>query len=194
VGITREETMKFDSIVGVDLSKRSTGVVIRSKKGFTSFAKKAPKEISIPELDLRRMAKAIMTPIVPGTLVVLEDYVVRFGSTAWAIELAGVIKQRVLKKTGCVPLLVTPTALKKFTTGKGQGDKVVMAKAVLNKWKVEFDTTDETDAYMLSEIGALFLGWETQSINQAQLNTLIGIAKYNKIRLDKSLQHWCKSK
>ena len=48
---------------------------------------------------------------------------------------------------------VTPTTLKKLTTGKGNADKARMAAAVKERWSFESKSDDVIDAYAIAQIG-----------------------------------------
>lgn len=50
-------------------------------------------------------------------------------------------------------VLVTPTQLKKFVTGKGTSDKELMIKYILSKFGHDVDTSHEADAIGLCMIG-----------------------------------------
>ena len=50
---------------------------------------------------------------------------------------------------------VTPSALKKWTTGSGNADKSKMAECVLKRWGFKSHSDDITDAYALAQMGLL---------------------------------------
>lgn len=50
------------------------------------------------------------------------------------------------------PLIVAPTAVKKFATGKGTAPKDTVMLAVYKKWGAEFASNDLADAYVLARI------------------------------------------
>lgn len=60
------------------------------------------------------------------------------------------------------PTLVSPNAVKKFTTGKGSGDKNVMLMRAFQKWGVDFDNDNLCDAYVLARIGSALLSGDTE--------------------------------
>jgi hypothetical protein len=68
-------------------------------------------------------------------------------------------------------IVVQPSTLKKFTTGKGNGDKVAMALAALKKWKIEFpdDTKgNKVDAYALHRYGLAVASGEIEHVDSAK--------------------------
>jgi crossover junction endodeoxyribonuclease RuvC len=71
-------------------------------------------------------------------------------------ELGGTIRLMLFERE--IPFIVVPpTVLKKYATGKGNADKIAVGVAVMKGWGKEFPTSDQTDAFMLSEIGRAYL-------------------------------------
>lgn len=72
------------------------------------------------------------------------------------------------------PLIVPPTSLKKFATGKGNIPKDNVLMAVYKKWGAEFQSNDLADAYTLARIArAADLGAELEYEKQV-LVQLVG--------------------
>ena len=69
------------------------------------------------------------------------------------VENFGGIIKLLLYKQQISYVIVAPTTLKKFATGKGNSSKSKMEKAVYKNWKVEFDTEHEVDAFALAMLG-----------------------------------------
>lgn len=67
------------------------------------------------------------------------------------------------------PTLVAPQAVKKFATGKGNGDKNVVIKRVYQKWGVDIDDDNLADAYVLSRIGAALTSGHTEHAYEAEV-------------------------
>lgn len=56
-----------------------------------------------------------------------------------------------------VPLkIIAPTTLKKFVTGHGKSDKAVMRTKIFSKWKREFVTQDEAEAFAVAQWAARY--------------------------------------
>lgn len=91
-------------------------------------------------------------------LVVMEGYAngAKFGREI-AGELGGVVKTAVLYVTGEPPLIVPPTSLKKFVTGKGNAKKNEMLLGVYKQWGVSFSDDNQADAYALEKFGHAYL-------------------------------------
>lgn len=90
-------------------------------------------------------------------LVVYEGYSMgRFvGKIFDRAELGGVLKLSIWRRN--IPLLVVPpTSLKKFITGKGNADKKKVAKSLAQACGKTFRTSDEADAYGLLMMGTAY--------------------------------------
>jgi crossover junction endodeoxyribonuclease RuvC len=121
--------------------------------------------------------------------VYLESY--SFASRGQSVidlaELGGVLRQHLINTTEGLgiaePVELTPSTIKKFATGKGTADKIQMAVAIAKRWGVEFQTSDEYDAYAIARIGACIAGWcdaETDYQREAIDVVLHGKAKPKK--------------
>ena len=91
-------------------------------------------------------------------LVVMEGYAngAKYGREMSG-ELGGVVKLAVLDVVGHPPLVVTPSSLKKFVTGKGVAPKNTMLMHVYKKWGVMFSNDNQADAYALELFGVAYL-------------------------------------
>ena len=86
-------------------------------------------------------------------LMVIEGYAMMAKGRVFNIgELGGVLKL-VAWEYDVDILVVPPTTLKKFCTGKGNANKEAMLKAVHNKWGYLTFFNDEADAYALYRFG-----------------------------------------
>jgi len=78
-------------------------------------------------------------------------------------EFGGVLRQTLMTRYPCELVEVAPSLVKKFITGKGAGkgtDKTGMAMSTYKRYGLEFDTSDEVDAYGLARIAACLVGAE----------------------------------
>ena len=57
-------------------------------------------------------------------------------------------------------ILPSPGTLKKFAVGVGRMDKEIFVQKVALKYKREFESSDECDAYVLAKIGQAVLQWK----------------------------------
>lgn len=54
--------------------------------------------------------------------------------------------------------IVAPSTLKKFITGKGQGDKGIIMMEIYKKYGIELSDNNIADAFVLAQIGQAVLG------------------------------------
>lgn len=66
-------------------------------------------------------------------------------------ELGGIVKMSHATVFGVDPIVVPPTSLKKFVTGKGTASKDAMVSAVQSKWSEDVTNNNIADAYGLAE-------------------------------------------
>lgn len=102
--------------------------------------------------------------------VAIEGYA--FGSQMANMlgELGGMVKIT-LCELNYYPLIVPPTTLKKYVTGKGQGvSKSQMMLQVYKKWGAEFSDDNAADSYALARIvsGAHTLAYEKDVYDKLQ--------------------------
>jgi Holliday junction resolvasome RuvABC endonuclease subunit len=71
---------------------------------------------------------------------------------------------------------VPPSSLKKFITGSGVADKMLMALTIQKKYDVQFATSDEFDAFGLAQIASCLAG-HTQPTNEKQRAELAKLRK-----------------
>jgi Holliday junction resolvasome RuvABC endonuclease subunit len=71
-------------------------------------------------------------------------------------ELGGVVKlslyEYFIEPELAHPLIVPPTSLKKYVTGKGRVEKNQILLQVYKKWDVEFNNDNAADSYGLARI------------------------------------------
>jgi len=77
----------------------------------------------------------------------------------WPESLGGIVKLSLYSyfnnRDGQYPLIVPPTNLKKYVTGKGNGvSKSQMLLQVYKKWGVEFNDDNAADSYGLAHLVA----------------------------------------
>jgi Holliday junction resolvasome RuvABC endonuclease subunit len=91
-------------------------------------------------------------------LIIIEGY--SFGSRlgqAFSIgELGGLVKVA-LFEGGYKSIIIPPTCLKKFVTGKGNASKDIMLMKTFKKYGVEFTDNNKCDAFGLAQMGKAYL-------------------------------------
>jgi len=110
-------------------------------------------------------------------LIALEGY--SFGSHSGVIliaELGGIVRYELRREYPKIPQFeISPSALKKFATGKGNVPKDVVIKEVYKRWK--FDTNDNNiaDAFVLAKMGQCLAKGENIGLPQFQHDTLVKV-------------------
>ena len=169
----------INKIIGLDLSLTSTGIAVYSMRGITTRHEEGYL-IHDAQFDIM-CTKTIKTTnklsmfdryneIISGVyklsdpdeecFYIIEGY--SFGSfgksssMSYLIELGGILRYR-LKQDNRDFIIVPPTVLKKFTTGSGNSKKEDMKLWLYKKYKTEFKTSDEADAFALMVFGLKYL-------------------------------------
>lgn len=153
-------------IVGIDASLTSTGVAVLNGSLHTETIqskKTGPERL----VEIRERIREI---VAGADLIVLEGYAFARPNQSHQIgELGGVLRV-MLHELGMKWLEVAPSAVKKFATGKGNAKKEEVAVGVYKRWKKEFVSSDEADAFVLAMIGQAYLtGLEGLTVFQAEV-------------------------
>lgn len=175
-----------ESIVGIDPSLTGTAVAIMDQDCIVSVKRLSSE--AAPTLEGRfdryvKMVRDVQNLIqgLPTPFVLIEGY--SMGSKGQGLtgicEYGGLLRHMLLCVTkrlnGCV-VEVAPTCLKKFVTGKGNGDKLAVCLAISKRYDVDFKTNDEFDAYGLMQMGVVAAGWEpAQNAGQKEAIEKLGI-------------------
>lgn len=142
--------------LGLDLSLTATGYCVLHSSFETGVIK--TKKKGLVRLDYIRSKITECVGNCKPRMVVLEGY--SFGSRvgqAFSIgELGGVVKRALWKMDQDV-MIVPPTCLKKFVSGKGNTSKDIILMKVLKKYGVEFTDNNECDAFALAQMGRAFV-------------------------------------
>jgi Holliday junction resolvasome RuvABC endonuclease subunit len=90
--------------------------------------------------------------------IAMEGYAFGSQMANMAGELGGVVKlalyEYFTEPELAYPLIVPPTSLKKYITGKGRVEKNQILLQVYKKWDVEFNNDNAADSYGLARIAA----------------------------------------
>lgn len=152
--------VKGDVAIGIDQSYGGFGITILSIPTPTNFYSAVA---TIPASELKGVERLVkLKEFMIQTLngydikdAAMEGYA--YGSTmAHTLgELGGAVKLGLYESFNLVPLLVPPTNLKKYITGKGTGvQKNQILLNVYKKWDVEFTDDNAADSYGLARIAA----------------------------------------
>jgi len=146
-------------IMGLDLSLCNTGVVVLDselKIIYNETIKSKPQEDGTARIVMLGGKVLQKTQYYRQDLTVIEGPAFGMKNTncIWQLgELAGVVKQYLYLHEFKF-IVIPPTQLKKFITGKGNAKKDQMMLAVYKKYGVEFADDHQCDAYALARMGA----------------------------------------
>lgn len=141
-------------VVGLDLSLTGTGVAKReSTMTISPGSLRGCERLVLIRNEIMRLAIISDIP----DFVVIEDRVNFRGDPGATAELHGVVK--VALHEWSVPfVVVSPTSLKMYATGKGNAKKEDMKLAAYKRYGREFRTNDECDAFLLMALGLDYAG------------------------------------
>lgn len=130
------------NVVGFDLSLTSTGIAHADGTGAIKIHGNGPQRL----VDLR---DEILSWFNDVDLVAIEGYSYNSRNGGERIgELGGVI--RVALHESEIPFVeVSPAAVKKYATGKGNANKDAVVAAIAARTGIAFGTSDECDAWIL---------------------------------------------
>lgn len=158
-------------VLGLDLSLTGTGwVLFNQNESWDSGLIDTDKMKGFDRLD--HIKKTIWNVldfdsniIDPSEiLVVMEDFsFASKGSGLFQIAGLGYIVRYAMWLQEIQFLLVPPTVLKKFVTGKGTSDKSIMLKELFKRWGVDLNDDNVGDAYGLARIGSAIMGWDQKT-------------------------------
>lgn len=152
-----KRTRKINKILGLDLSLNSTGWCF-IKGDFLDYGLINTKEKGVKRLAYIEDKIIDLIYVFEPNITILEGY--SFGSRGRATfstgELGGIIRLLLLNQK-IKTIIVPPTCLKKFITGKGNSGKEIMLMKTLSKYGIEFNNNNECDAYGLTQMGKVYL-------------------------------------
>jgi crossover junction endodeoxyribonuclease RuvC len=161
--------------MGIDISTKTGVAVVESGRKLIHAS-----QIEFPKLSgwerAGNIAEAVREVYFKSKpdIVVIEDYAEgRHGNTSSFVVVAEVttLVRFSLYMEDVVPLYVKPSALKKFVTGKGTGDKAQVLMHVFKRWGIAPSTDNVGDAVGLAMFGLCALG---EPSTQADLSVVAG--------------------
>ena len=140
-------------VSGIDPSTK-TGYVCLNGDGTVHDAKVIRFEERTGFHRVQSIANAILQQITEHQpdLILIEHYVIGRTSACIVLMEIGASIRLSLHQAGFRWMNVTPTALKKFATGKGNAKKPDMAAHVSRRWGFVSKSDDIVDAYALARI------------------------------------------
>lgn len=158
-----------DIHVGIDASYSGFSVCLLQEDAYSINVFK-PEEKGIARLEeIKRFLSGYFPPYSNQIKeVALEGYA--FGSQMANMlgELGGMVKLTLFER-GFYPVIVPPTTLKKYVTGKGTGvPKSQMMLAIYKKWGADLPDDNAADSYALARIAQKYytLAYEEEIINK----------------------------
>lgn len=157
-------------IVGIDPSLTGTAVCVAGFDPVLFASSPIGSDAANRILRYCGLVHAVIAKVPKLSTVFIEGY--SFGSKGGQAtdraEYGGILRYHLCGVAmGCEVIEVPPTSLKKWATGKGNGDKTPMIAAITKRYGVEFRTNDEYDAYALARLGEQYSGL-VEPQNQAQ--------------------------
>lgn len=149
--------------LGLDLSLVETGVVaLNGEEIILQKVIKSKKDGDLPIDELKRLMwivneiKELMLDFQPD-LVLVENPAMGYGQskTTSLMQLIGLnyLVKKTIHDEGFPFVMVTPTTLKKFVTGKGNAPKDILMLETYKRYGVTLLNNNENDAFCLAKIG-----------------------------------------
>ncbi len=141
-------------VLGIDPSLSATGLVRLDETGWIVSSRVVRSSFRGVQrlVDIERQVAAETQRI---ALVAVEGYAFGAQASREALgELGGILKRQ-LYVNRIPTVVVPPSSVKKFATGRGNARKDEMRLAVYKKWgldETQLKTADEVDAYVLARI------------------------------------------
>jgi crossover junction endodeoxyribonuclease RuvC len=162
------------TVMGIDPSLRSTGVAVLGCDPDRVYSIKTSRLNQADAIGM--VADKILKEARDVDFTFIEGYAFgKFGgssSVSVLIELSGVIKYE-LRKLGYKFIVVPPTVVKKYLTGSGNSNKDKMMLSCYRKFGLEFETSDECDAYALADLGYHTVSHEPRrNLTKAELEVI----------------------
>lgn len=140
-------------VLGIDPSLSCTGIACVSGGRLQTTRLEPPKQVK----GSRRLAwfYESLAKILDATgaeVVAIEGYAYAANARQHALGELGGVYRLCMHLRNQDFLIVPPTVLKKFSTGKGNADKSIVAKELFKRFAVDLESNDEVDAAGLALI------------------------------------------
>ncbi len=171
--------MTTETIVGIDPSLTATAVCVYSPSQATQpwtavFTSKPASGLRNRIARYNTLADQVLAVVLKARphAVFIEgsSFGSRGNATLNLAEYRGVLSAALINAKQTV-YEIPPSTLKLFIAGKGNANKTAMITACVKRYRVEYETDDEYDAYGLCRLGACLLGWR-EPTNAAQKRAL----------------------
>lgn len=138
--------------VGIDLSTK-TGLVILDEFGEVHTAKEITSKIKTDPERMIDLTEKVMSHVNDNDIIAIEGF--SYGSRGRGIGFQfgyGYAVRTAMYTADRQYLIVTPSQVKKYATGKGNTSKDNMAVPIFKKWEFEHESDNVRDAYVLAQI------------------------------------------
>ncbi len=148
-------------IIGIDPSLVSTGICLMPEDGEVIESNAIqPKSVGMERLSFLRqqIINIIAKYDIHDIRAFIEGY--SHGSSGMRESMAewGGVLRLALYENNIEFIEVPPKTLKKFATGNGNADKILMGVQLMKEFGLEYPTSDQTDAFWLSFFGRAYYG------------------------------------
>lgn len=154
--------------IGIDQSYSGFGLTVLGEGGYSTTVTKFESRGVNRLTEVQHHIYASLAPYHSGFFIkdaAMEGYAYGSQMANMAGELGAAVKLTLYQEFGITPLVVSPTALKKYVTGKGNaaGKSQIMLQ-VYKKFGVELLDDNAADSYALAKIasGAATLAYEKE--------------------------------
>lgn len=167
--------------VGIDSSLCATGLAVCGSKDDGGELVKTKKDGDTPLNEIKRLMDIVLKVELycmthHPKLVVMEALAMSSRNSSALTQLSGLnymIRER-LYRSGFKFVVVAPSSLKKFATGKGNCPKDNIMLEVYKRWGVSFTDNNVCDAYALAKVGQALMGkMEDMTIPQQEVVNLL---------------------
>lgn len=155
------------NVIGFDPSLTSSGFSYIDNSGQVHTGRIRPKTRGVERLDFvsecfNDLFSSMVRQYRSCPLLVYEGYSMgspKMGNIGRFFDIGeqGGILKLLAYRRGANILLVPPTSLKKFATGKGNADKESVIASVASVWNYHIPHNDEADAFVLMQMGLAHL-------------------------------------
>jgi crossover junction endodeoxyribonuclease RuvC len=146
-------------VMGVDGSLTGTGIAALFGDHLVGETLSPKKITGVNRLSWFRTVFKAKIILYDPALIVFEGYgfASKFGHSHSLGELGGILKLAAFEFDRPF-IIVPPTVLKKFTTGKGNAEKNAVSKEAYKRYGVDLSDNNQVDAAMLAIMGRAHLG------------------------------------
>ena len=138
--------------VGLDLSTK-TGLVILDESGNVLTEKEITSKIKTDPKRMIDLTEQVLNHLKKGDVIAIEGFSYGSRGKGMAFQFGyGYSVQIELYKNDFKYLIVTPSQVKKFATGKGNASKDNMILPIYKKWNYEHESDNVRDAFVLAQI------------------------------------------